>query len=98
MDARDLGGLATGDREEEMGAKADSKGKRCGQAGSPHSWGLWEHRAFTPVPTLLPGPSLQQPPPGRAHLCVRMSELSCLAVSETVKGIKRENNMGWGWG
>lgn len=48
MDARDLGGLATGDREEEMGEKADSKGERCGQAGSPHSWGLWEHRALTP--------------------------------------------------
>ena len=93
MDARVLGGLATGDREEEMGEKADSKGGRCGQAGSPHSWGLWEHGALTPVPTLLPGPSLQQPPP---HLCGRMSELSCLAVSETVKGRKGENHVGWG--
>ena len=74
MHVRVLGGLVTGDREEQMGEKVGSKGGGCGQAGSPHSWGLWEHRALTPAPTLPLGSSLQQPPPRRPHLYGRMSE------------------------
>lgn len=66
----------------------------CGQAGSP-LLRLLEHRALTAVPPLLPGPSLQQPPPGQAHSCPRMSEF--LRNSLKVEG-RRGGRIKWGGG